>query len=84
MDHRETEACFGFYTEAFDEPYPFDSYDQVMQPGHNWGALETAGCVTFREALNQVTASAHYDYSVENGTVHFKNAASKKAAAKKK
>ena len=46
---RETEACFDFYTAAFDEPYPFDSYDQVMQPGHNWGALETPGCVTFRD-----------------------------------
>ncbi len=46
---RVTEACFDFYTGAFDEPYPFDSYDQVMQPGHNWGALETAGCVTFRD-----------------------------------
>jgi aminopeptidase N len=46
---RVTEACFDFYTDAFDEPYPFDSYDQVMQPGHNWGALETAGCVTFRD-----------------------------------
>ena len=44
-----TEACFDFYADAFDEPYPFDSYDQVMQPGHNWGALETAGCVTFRD-----------------------------------
>ena len=38
-----TEACFDFYTDAFDEPYLFDSYDQVMQPGHNWGALETPG-----------------------------------------
>jgi aminopeptidase N len=46
---RVTEGCFDFYTDAFDEPYPFDSYDQVMQPGHNWGALETAGCVTFRD-----------------------------------
>ena len=46
---RVTETCFDFYTDAFDEPYPFDSYDQVMQPGHNWGALETAGCVTFRD-----------------------------------
>src|SRR5215212_3777766 len=46
---RVTEACFDFYSDAFDEPYPFDSYDQVMQPGHNWGALETAGCVTFRD-----------------------------------
>ena len=46
---RVTEACFDFYTSTFDEPYPFDSYDQVMQPGHNWGALETPGCVTFRD-----------------------------------
>jgi aminopeptidase N len=44
-----TEACFDFYTQTFDEPYPFDSYDQVMGPGHNWGAMETAGCVTFRD-----------------------------------
>ena len=44
-----TEACFDFYTGTFDEPYPFDSYDQVMGPGHNWGAMETAGCVTFRD-----------------------------------
>ena len=44
-----TEACFDFYTRTFDEPYPFDSYDQVLGPGHNWGAMETAGCVTFRD-----------------------------------
>jgi aminopeptidase N len=44
-----TEACFDFYTDAFDEPYPFDSYDQALVPGHNWGALETPGCVTFRD-----------------------------------
>jgi aminopeptidase N len=44
-----TESCFDFYRRTFDEPYPFDSYDQVMGPGHNWGAMETAGCVTFRD-----------------------------------
>jgi aminopeptidase N len=44
-----TEACFDFYTSTFEEPYPFDSYDQVMGPGQNWGAMETAGCVTFRD-----------------------------------
>jgi aminopeptidase N len=44
-----TERCFDFYTDAFDEPYPFDSYDQILVPGHNWGALETPGCVTFRD-----------------------------------
>jgi len=44
-----TGACFDFYTSAFDEPYPFDSYDQALVPGHNWGALESPGCVTFRD-----------------------------------
>ena len=46
---RSPRRCFDFYTSTFDEPYPFDSYDQVMGPGHNWGAMETAGCVTFRD-----------------------------------
>ena len=31
------------------EPYPFDSYDQAFVPGQNWGALETPGCVTYRD-----------------------------------
>ena len=34
---RVTEACFDFYTATFDEPYPFDSYDQVMRPGPQLG-----------------------------------------------
>ena len=37
--------------DLFDEPYPFDSYDQVFAPGLNWGAMETPGCVTFRDEL---------------------------------
>jgi aminopeptidase N len=48
---RVTTACFDHYTTVFDEPYAFDSYDQVMAPGLNWGALETPGCVTFRDEL---------------------------------
>lgn len=44
-----TEACFDYYTDHFEEPFPFDGYDQVFVPGHNWGALETPGCVTFRD-----------------------------------
>ena len=35
---RSPRRCFDHYTRAFDEPYPFDSYDQVFGPGHNWGA----------------------------------------------
>jgi aminopeptidase N len=48
---RITEACFVHYTEAFDEPFGFDSYDQVFVQGLNWGAVETPGCVTFRDEL---------------------------------
>ncbi len=46
-----TTACFDRYAEIFDEPYPFDSYDQAMVPGQNWGALETPGCITYRDEL---------------------------------
>ncbi|WP_158288655.1 aminopeptidase N [Ornithinimicrobium flavum] len=46
-----TEGAFDWYTARFDEPYAFDSYDQVFVPGHNWGAMETPGCVTYRDEL---------------------------------
>ncbi|MCL8025123.1 aminopeptidase N [Nocardioides bruguierae] len=44
-----TNACFDHYAELFTEPYAFDSYDQLFGPGHNWGAMETPGCVTYRD-----------------------------------
>ncbi len=44
-----TFACFDRYLELFDEPYPFDSYDQAFVPELNWGAMETPGCITFRD-----------------------------------
>ncbi|MDF1603573.1 aminopeptidase N [Nocardioides sp. YIM 152315] len=46
-----TEDCFDHYAEIFDEPYAFDSYDQVFVPGLNWGAQEMPGCVTYRDEL---------------------------------
>ncbi len=44
-----TNGCFDHYTQLIEEPYAFDSYDQVFVPGQNWGALETPGCVTYNE-----------------------------------
>lgn len=44
-----TEGCFDHFAEIFEEPYPFDSYDQVFVPGLNWGAQEMPGCVTYRD-----------------------------------
>ena len=45
-----TRACFDRYAELFDEPYPYDSYDQAFVPELNWGAMESPGCVTFRDS----------------------------------
>ncbi|GAA4334105.1 aminopeptidase N [Streptomyces venetus] len=44
-----TRACFERYHEKFDEPYPFDSYDQAFVPEFNAGAMENPGLVTFRD-----------------------------------
>jgi len=48
---RITEQCFDHYTSIFDEPFPFDTYDQVFVPGLNWGAMENPGCVTYRDEM---------------------------------
>jgi aminopeptidase N len=44
-----TEGCFDHYARIFEEPYAFDSFDQVFVPGLNWGAQEMPGCVTYRD-----------------------------------
>jgi aminopeptidase N len=45
----ETKQGFGFYHKAFGIRYPFAKYDQCFVPEFNAGAMENAGCVTFRE-----------------------------------
>ena len=44
-----TRRCFDRYHELFEEPYPFDSYDQAFVPEFNAGAMENPGLVTFRD-----------------------------------
>ncbi|WP_175407463.1 aminopeptidase N [Streptomyces sp. TRM64462] len=44
-----TRRLFDRYHEKFDEPYPFDSYDQAFVPEFNAGAMENPGLVTFRD-----------------------------------
>ncbi|MEE1930497.1 aminopeptidase N [Streptomyces sp. TRM 70351] len=44
-----TRRCYDRYHELFDEPYPFDSYDQAFVPEFNSGAMENPGLVTFRD-----------------------------------
>ncbi|CAM5226894.1 Aminopeptidase N OS=Streptomyces alboniger OX=132473 GN=pepN PE=3 SV=1 [Streptomyces alboniger] len=44
-----TRALYDRYHDKFDEPYPFDSYDQAFVPEFNAGAMENPGLVTFRD-----------------------------------
>ncbi len=44
-----TQRGFEVFEEAFGVPYAFDSYDQIFVPEFNAGAMENAGCVTFRD-----------------------------------
>ncbi len=44
-----TKQGFGFFESAFAMAYPFGKYDQLFVPEYNMGAMENAGCVTFRD-----------------------------------
>jgi aminopeptidase N len=44
-----TRQGFEFFERVFGVPYAFEKYDQLFVPEFNAGAMENAGCVTFRE-----------------------------------
>jgi aminopeptidase N len=44
-----TKQGFDWYHANFGVRYAFDKYDQLFVPEFNAGAMENAGCVTFRE-----------------------------------
>ena len=46
-----TKQGFGFFESAFQMGYPFGKYDQLFVPEYNMGAMENAGCVTFRDEM---------------------------------
>jgi len=46
-----TKQGFAFFERAFAMSYPFGKYDQLFVPEYNMGAMENAGCVTFRDEL---------------------------------
>ena len=65
LDHERilqtTKRGFAVFEEAFGIAYPFGSYDQAFVPEYNIGAMENAGCVTFRDEYvfrSRVTAAA--------------------------
>ncbi|MFZ0160106.1 MAG: M1 family aminopeptidase, partial [Kineosporiaceae bacterium] len=55
-----TRQCFAEFHRLFAVPYPFGDYHQAFVPEFNAGAMESPGCVTFRDPLvfgAQVTRS---------------------------
>ena len=44
-----TKRGFDVFEHHFGRPYPFEDYAQVFVPEFNFGAMENAGCVTFRD-----------------------------------
>lgn len=54
-----TRTGLDFFTELFDLPFPFDSYEQAFVPEYNLGAMENPGMVTLTE-----------DYLFPDGPTH--------------
>ncbi len=57
-----TKRGFAVFEEAFGQPYAFGDYAQVFVPEFNFGAMENAGCVTFRDEYifrSRVTAASY-------------------------
>ena len=46
-----TRAGLDLYDRAYSYGFPWDSYDSVLVPEYNLGAMENPGCVTFNEEL---------------------------------
>ena len=44
-----TKQGFEFFEGQYGVPYPFTKYDQIFVPEYNAGAMENAGCITFRD-----------------------------------
>ncbi len=53
LDHERildtTQRGFAVFEDTFGVPYAFGTYDQIFVPEYNAGAMENAGCVTFRD-----------------------------------
>ena len=64
-----TREGFAFFEEAFDYPYPFGKYDQLYVPEYNMGAMENAGCVTFRDEYLPRSRQTHMFYEQRANTV---------------
>ncbi|HMR48284.1 MAG TPA: aminopeptidase N [Arachnia sp.] len=66
-----TQRGFDVFENAFGVPYAFGTYDQIFVPEYNFGAMENAGCVTFRdEYLFRSRVTARELESRDNTILH--------------
>jgi aminopeptidase N len=64
-----TRQGFAFFEAAFGFPYPFGKYDQAYVPEYNMGAMENAGCVTFRDEYLPRSRQTHAFYEGRANTI---------------
>lgn len=64
-----TRQGFDFFENAYGIPYPFTKYDQIFVPEYNAGAMENAGCVTFRDQYVFRTRPTHADLEQRANTI---------------
>ncbi|AKK03805.1 aminopeptidase N [Corynebacterium epidermidicanis] len=65
----ETKQGFDWYHRNFGYAYPFGKYDQLFVPEFNMGAMENAGCVTFRDEYVFTSKVTRYRYERRCDTV---------------
>jgi aminopeptidase N len=64
-----TRQGFGFFESAFAMGYPFRKYDQIFVPEFNMGAMENAGCVTFRDEYVFRSRQTTAEYETRANTI---------------
>lgn len=64
-----TRKGFEVFETQFNYPYPFSSYDQVFVPEFNFGAMENAGCVTFRDEYLFRSRVTQREYETRDNTI---------------
>lgn len=56
-----TPAMVAYFEQYFDEPYPWDKYDQVIVRDFKWGAMENTSASTFYPAADRADAGDEDD-----------------------
>lgn len=64
-----TRQCFDEFHRLFDLRYPFGDYHQAFVPEFNPGAMESPGCVTFRDPLVFQSRTVRAQHVVRASTI---------------